>query len=1187
MKLTTLTIKGFKSFVDPTVVHFNDGVTGVVGPNGCGKSNIVDAIRWVLGEQSTRNLRSKNMENLIFNGTKARKASNRAEVTLTFENTKNLLPVDFTTVTISRVLYREGNSEYRLNNVACRLRDIQGLLMDTGISNDSYAIIELANATDIIANKDHIRRRLFEQAAGISKYKKRKKETLNKLNATQTDLNRVEDLLAEIENNLKMLERQAKKAERYIKYKDEYKELSIQLSLQDLSLHKVKHEAIKLRQEVEQGKKKEFDDKIQELELSIQDAQTGSMEFEQALQATQQALDSHMDKVRNEEQEKGLITERIKHQRERHEDLRQKIESEKLSLEEISGEIEGLEQGLVSEREVLSELMKELGSTQDNSSEIRNVYQEKKSVLEKMQAEFREMERVIYSHEREQAIVTSRAESLDREIGENKIQFQSRSADLGQYKSDLSKVISDRDQIKQKLDDLLSNDSKTAAELQKVVEESENLREELLTINRTLDQKKNEFDLTRSMVENLEGYTAANKFLKKDASWSEKAVLLADVIGCDPKYRGAIEYYLEDFLDFYVVPSLAEAQKAVSLLNDNKKGKSRFFLLDELSGSASTTNRPEGTVAALDLIHVESQYIPLFAKLLNGVYLTDDKSIAARKPAEGVVVLDAAGSVYRASGRLQGGSTGSFAGKRIGREKQLDQLQKEIEKQKAASEKLQNAFQECQAKIGELKSAQLRDKIAYHQSELNKKEQLIASFQAKIENTEQFIGASDNKNLGLAEELQELLKSKSAKDEEVAKMRGEKQEKEDAISEFRGSYLKIETELNSSSDRLNDLNSRFFKQENLVSTTTQEIQFKKNRITELSNSVQINGELMNSTMEDIQAKENNLRTSDTGLASLYEERERLQKEVGLAEKQFHRARGSIDEFNKKIRQTLKEKEQQDQVLNALREEMNTLQMDLLAVRERLRIEFQVELDELMENPSEEVSNVEELRTKVNKLQKRITNFGDVNPMAIEAYNAGKERYDFIQGQRQDLIEAKDSLMETIREIEETATTKFMEAFEKVNANFKDVFKQLFTEDDVCNLKLSDPENPLDSTVEIMARPKGKRPSTIDQLSGGEKTLTAISLIFGLYLLKPAPFCVLDEVDAPLDDNNLHKFIEMIRNFAKESQFIIVTHQKITMNKCHALYGVTMKEEGVSMLVPVDFNQLEYEMDEGDFLVNPN
>jgi len=1059
--------------------------------------------------------------------------------------------------------------------------------MDTGISNDSYAIIELANATDIIANKDHIRRRLFEQAAGISKYKKRKHETLNKLKATQTDLDRVMDLLAEIENNLKMLERQAKKAEKYIRYKDDYKELSIQLSLQDLSMHKQKHEAISLKQEIEQGKKTAFDERIQELEEAIQTSQAGTVQFELALHNAQSALDTHMDKVRNEEQEKGLLTERIKHQRERHEDLRQKIESEKLSLDDITGGIEALEQGLGAEQELLSELMKELSSSQDNSSEVRNLYQEKKRVLEQLQSEFREMERVIYSHEREQAIVSSRAESLGREIAENKIQFQSRSADLSQYKADLGKVVIERDQIKAKLEDLLSDDSKTAAELQQVVEESEKLREELLQINRILDKKKNEFDLTRSMVENLEGYTAANKFLKKDGSWSTKAVLLADVIGCDPKYRGAIEYYLEDFLDFYVVPSLGEAQKAVSLLNDNKKGKSRFFLLDELSNTTSTTSRPDGTVAALDLIHVESQYLPLFAKLLNGVYLTDNKEVAAKTPAEGVVILDAAGSVYRAAGRLQGGSTGSFAGKRIGREKQLDQLQNEIEKQKLSSEEKLAAFQDCQAKIGELKSAQLRDKIAYHQNELNKKEQLIASFQAKIENTEKFIGASDNKNVGLADELEDLLKSKASKDEEVAKLQEQKQEKEAAISEFRGSYLKIENELNNSSQRLNDLNSRFFKQENLVSTTTQEIQFKKNRITELSNSVQINGELMQSTLEEIEGKENNLRNSDTGLGKLYEERERRQKAVAVAEKDYHHSRGSIDDFNKQIRQTLKQKEQQDEVLIALREEMNSLQMELLAVRERLRIEFQVELDELMEAPTEEVSDLEELRAKVDKLQKRINNFGDVNPMAIEAYNAGKERYDFIQGQRQDLVEARDVLMETIREIEETATTKFMEAFHQVNENFQNVFKQLFTEDDVCNLKLSDPDNPLDSTVEIMARPKGKRPSTIDQLSGGEKTLTAISLIFGLYLLKPAPFCVLDEVDAPLDDNNLHKFIEMIRNFAKESQFIIVTHQKITMNKCHALYGVTMKEEGVSMLVPVDFEKLEYEMDEGDFLVKPS
>lgn len=1178
MQLTTLEIKGFKSFAEKTTIHFNNKITGVVGPNGCGKSNVVDSIRWVLGEQKTSMLRLEKMENLIFNGTKNRKPSGLAEVSLTFENTKNVLSSDYKTITITRRLFRDGESEYLLNGVACRLRDITSLFLDTGVSSDSYAIIELGMIDEILNDRDNSRRKLFEQAAGVSKYKKRKKETIDKLKGTDADLERVKDLLFEIENNLKTLEKQAKQTKRYYELKDEYKELSLLLAKYNLQSYKETFKTLEEQKRTEEDKKLEFETAVAQVEASLEKEKLDNVEKEKSLFEVQKKLNTLVAGVGEKENERNLLSQQIKYALDKRDTAERQILEANDQVEKLKLSIDKLSIDNESEGKILEGKKQELAVLETELNEIRAQHGSLKDSLTSEQKTFAEKERHIFELEKKLAVNRSSNEALQNDLSQSEGDVQKKRSELEQLQKDFEQLKADKEAAEQKLQSLIAEEENKKKEIAELEASVEKTRLELTQETRKLDARKNEFDLTKSLVENLEGFPESIKFLKKNAKWSPDTPLLSDVIYCAEEYRVAIENYLEPYLNYYVVQNFEEAIMAVNMLNDASMGRANFFILDEFeSYNGNEQLAMEGAKAVSELVELDARYKKLGAYLLDRVYMVDDSGQFDAKTlnthGRQIVLLSKSGRYIRKDFSLSGGAVGLFEGKKIGRAKNLEKLQEEIKALEITTYKLHQQVANAQVKINQLKASSVARDIDSQRNLVNQLNSKSSAAQASIQSLVKFLESADAKSKGITERLEALKGEVENINTELNALRETQNSAKAILEKTDKEFIELTNKLSEVSSRYNQKNIEFHQQQNRVNSIAQELGFKKTQVETLTSQLTRNNEVILESGMQVEENQKKLKDLEAVLLGNYADKESYQNEVAEAEKTYYDSRGLINELDGKVRELSRNRDNVAMLLGQIHDKFNELKLSLASMKERLSVEFNIDINVLLNEEFEMVQPLEEVQVETEKVKKRLENFGEINPMALEAFEEMKKRYDFIIAQRKDLEEAKASLLDTIKEIEDTAKGQFLEAFGKVRESFINVFHTLFSADDQCDLFLVNPEDPLESKIEIVAKPKGKRPTVIDQLSGGEKTLTATALLFSLYLLKPAPFCIFDEVDAPLDDANIAKFNKIINEFSKESQFIIVTHNKSTMASVDAIYGVTMAEMGVSRVVPVDFRSL--------------
>src|SRR5665213_2796191 len=580
MQLTRLEIKGFKSFGDKITLNFNDGVTGIVGPNGCGKSDVVDAIRWVLGEQSTRMLRSEKMDNVIFNGTKSRKAANLAEFSLTFDNTKNILPTDFSQVTLTRRLYRTGESEYRLNDVQCRLKDITDLFLDTGIGADSYSIIELKMIDEIINNKEGSRRNLFEEASGISKYKLRKKQTFNKLKDTEADLERVEDLLFEIEKNLKMLENQAKKTERYYRIKEQYKSLSMVLASFRIASFSESLNKIETQEERHNEEKSGIVAQIDSFEALLQQQKLNSLTSEKNLAAQQKATNDFVAKIRAYENEKRIKNEQLKFQQDKETRLTEELERDKTQLNHVLYNLKRLAEEKSQEYETLKTLQLQVADLKTTVDELRLQQASAGNEVTELTNVNTTLQNQAYKTEKDLDILQIQQQALEQESQRNVEDTATKEAELSHFNQVVAgleqRVGADESELKM----LVDFETKLQEQITANESELNGIQEKIISESRKLDAKQNEYNLTKSMVDNLEGFPESIRFLKKATGWAKNAPLFSDVLFCREEYRVAIENYLEPLMNHYVVETYDEAIRAINLLSNAAQGRAQFFVLD-------------------------------------------------------------------------------------------------------------------------------------------------------------------------------------------------------------------------------------------------------------------------------------------------------------------------------------------------------------------------------------------------------------------------------------------------------------------------------------------------------------------------------------------------------------------------------------------------------------------------------
>ncbi|HAA12803.1 MAG TPA: chromosome segregation protein SMC [Cytophagales bacterium] len=1176
MKLTKLEIKGFKSFGDRVVINFDKGITGIVGPNGCGKSNVVDSIRWVLGEQRTRNLRSEKMENIIFNGTRKRKPTNLAEVSITFENTRNLLPTEYTSVTITRRYYRSGESEYLLNGVTCRLKDITDLFMDTGIASNSYAIIELKMVDEILQDKDNSRRGLFEEAAGIAKFRTRKKETMKKLADTDADLERVEDLLYEIEKNMRSLERQAKQTQRYFKIKEEYKVLSIALAVRTMEelTHALERSQKQLAEEEE--RKIALAAQIAEKDAGIQAQKKGMVDKEKILASRQKALNEYVSNIRQYESDKKIKNERLRFLNDKVAGLQEQISQDKQSRERAEFSISSLSKELEGAEKIFREMEARIDELKADYEEQKAKTQGIKEEAEEVNRQFRTKQDAAFQLDKSVELKQMQLSGLKQELEKTAVDTTEQRGSLEEFEGKMNDLKAELDEKRGELDGLKQKELKLQERIESTEKTIEMIREELTQTNRKLDARRNEFQLTKSLVDNLEGFPEAIKFLKKSAKWAEDAPLLSDILTTEEEYRVAIENFLEPFMNYYIVETEAQAYQAVNLLSDASKGKAHFFVLDRFEKYNPEPPRVMGdAIPATEIVEYDSKYRKLITYILDNVYLvrSDDDALPENDEATFITL---SGKFTRRRFSIHGGSVGLFEGKRIGRAKNLKKLEEQIEELTTKRDGIRRTLEENQKALTKAKDSTRKRDIETLQQEINRINEAYISTKTKQEQLAQLINSAANKREDIEERLTQLNEELM---DEAPRAKLEREALQDL--EYRTQELqnKLETEnewLSQKSSTYNQENILFHQQQNRVQSIEQEVGYKRNSLENSQERITNNQEELEKTETEVRTLLENGEESEDELLEMYQEKERIEAGVNEAEKEYYQSRGDIDLLEEGRRELQRKRESGDQLIMELQNSRNEAKMRVTSVKDRLSVEFEVDLDNLQEEPDPiHMTKTEpELREEVQTIKGKLEKIGPINPMAMEAYQEIKERHDFIIEQKKDLVEAKESLVSTISEIDAVAKETFLEAYHKIKENFVVVFRSLFTEEDECDLILTDPENPLDSKIEIIAKPKGKRPLTINQLSGGEKTLTATSLLFSIYLLKPAPFCIFDEVDAPLDDANIDKFNNIIKKFSNESQFVIVTHNKRTMASTDVIYGITMIEQGVSRAVPVDLRELE-------------
>jgi len=1175
VKLTSLNLKGFKSFPEKTSIHFNENITGVVGPNGSGKSNIVDAIRWVLGEQKTSSLRSEKMDNLIFNGSRERKASGLAEVSLSFENNKGLIPSEFKEITITRILHRDGESEYRINDVPCRLKDITGLFMDTGVASDSYAIIELKMIDEILNDRENSRRRLFEQASGISKYKIRKRETLNKLTLTDTDLARVEDLLFEIGNNLKELEAQARKTKRYYALKEEYKTLSLQLSRMQVARHRETFQQIETQKQNQEDKRLEIETRITQVEAEIAKEKTALIEKEKNLTSRQKELNELINAITKKESEKNLAQEQVRFLNERVAQLQKQMSESETGIVKLTGQLEQINEKRILQKTGLETFVKELETKQQEMTGVKQQNDSLKTELDTLREANQLLERQVNDYEKKIAINNAEKENLSNVISQNTGKNKELEEQISLMHAEAEAVKKEIDEKNSRLASLQKEDEKLQSETEKAENDLRELEQLLSKESRKLDSKKNEYSLNKSLIDNLEGFPESIKFLKKKSESARQAQMLSDIFYCGEQYRAAIENYLEPFLNYFVVDEAREAYESINLLSDASIGRANFFILSKFENYRQKERQSiANAVPALEVVEIDDKYKKLAAFLLDHVYLvSEDKFKESELSAENAILLSMNGKYIRTGYSLSGGALGLFEGMRLGRIKNLDKLKEEIRELEGLVKDYESQKESLQKKIEELKSSSLQQAMEAVREELSRTGPKLVSLMTKIENFQTFIAENLTKNSSIASKIRQLEVENEKLAIQLNELLSQKEKSGADYENLLQRFNNVSESLAKSTGEFNEKNIEFHRQQNLLNSLEQEAGFTERQIGELRARIEQAQQEVRVDEEKIEDHRLKLEVLNQELIASYTEKENYENTLSQAETQYYDARGTINELEEHLKAEQKNRAHIDMLLNEIKDKSTEMRIELNALRERLSVEFNINLDNLTEEAPEEELIEEEVREKVLKVKSRLDNFGEINPMAVEAFEEMQKRFDFITAQKNDLLEAKKSLMETINEIEDTAREKFMEAFEKARENFQNIFRTLFSEEDTCDMLLVNPENPLESEIEIIAKPKGKKPQTINQLSGGEKSLTALAILFALYLLKPAPFCILDEVDAPLDDANIDKFNKTIRHFSKESQFILVTHNKQTMAAVDVIYGVTMPETGVSRVVPVDFRSL--------------
>ena len=1180
MYLSKLEIFGFKSFPNKTEFLFNQGMTAIVGPNGCGKTNILDAIRWVLGEQRTSLLRGERMEEVIFNGTKELKPLGMAEVSLVIENNQGILPTEYQEVQITRRLFRSGESEYLLNKKACRLKDIIDLFLDTGMGTHAYSVIQPEMVESILSNKTEDRRFLFEEASGISKYKHRKKEACRKLESTENDLLRLKDLTAEVERQVNSLKRQVRKAERF-------KRLSQELKEKELKTSKTEYDSLWEKEgQLETGLKEKEEERVAqqarlaELELKSEKLKLDLTQIEKKFFASQRELEESLEALRTLEKENALNKERVLNLQENQKRLEKEIEENLSRRETIRAEIKEKEEKSREVIEKINSMEKEHQSREEELKALDERLRNYKENISSLNAQLSEVNKLLHQAELEEQNYRLQLDELEKK----KTSLEEEEKNL----LDTLKIVQrEKGVLKESIHSIKSSLEDKSRERVALQAKSEEIQETIESwINQKNDKEKTisslkaKLELLRDMVEHYEGYQAGvREILSQKERIPGLVAPVASLINVDKEYLTAIEVALGESAQFILSQDFESARKGIELLREEKKGRATFIILNkfrEISPEPEKINLEGNGIKgwAKEFVKCKEEYQPVIDFLLGRIALVDSLSngidLSSKLGQEyGVVTLD--GQVIKGGKVVEGGSAKEIF--LVGREDELKGIAQELS---SREEELVNLNKEIEAKEKEksglfLAISDLDQKTEEERKRLNDFE-LDSARQQEMEK-----GLTERKEIAVQkkEEISQELAALKEKEKDLKSV-GLKERRKTLEREYEKQEEKLkksETEKESAYLNLNQLRIE------LVSLQGKEEQIKNEaeRLKDLEldlvadeESKRKESEEINSGMQELDRK---IEEQKSDLVSKEKSRVEKEEQAQSCQEEMERIQPELASLEEELKSKRKIKEELQEILHKLELEKLEVSTSRENLKKKIWEEQEKDLEKVEPLSEEEKKEVESYPQRILELKEKIKELGPVNLLALEEYQQEKDRFDFLQKQMQDLVEAKENLVSTIDKINVTATELFLETFQKVKANFQQVFETLF-EGGEAEVNLIEGIDPLESPIEISARPMGKKLININQLSGGEKALTALSLLFALYLVKPSPFCILDEVDAPLDDANLARFIKLIKNFSQKTQFIIITHNKLTMESADVLYGVTMEKPGVSKIVSVKLNPQE-------------
>jgi chromosome segregation protein len=1177
MYLSKLEIIGFKSFANRVNLAFDSGISAIVGPNGCGKTNIVDAIRWVLGEQRYSALRSDRMEDVIFNGTKTRKALGMAEASLVIENTKGILPSEYTQVTVGRRVYRSGESEYLLNKVPCRLKDILDLFMDTGMGADAYSVIELKMIETILSDKTDERRRLFEEAAGVTKYKHRRKAAYRKLESVQDDLVRVNDIVSEVQKAVSTLERQARRAEQFNEVKARLRTMEIDLMEREYA------QLVGRSTPLEERLRVLIDDRSRiDLDLSGQEARSEALrgrmlEAEKRLAEAQRDVSLQRESMHRLEEANAVAAERIRSLRANAVRLDNEQAELRVTLTTMEGERVSLEASIGALREREAATARILEERKAALAECGSRLDAAKAALRGLNDRTLSLVQSAAERQAEQDRKRGRVESLSGRSSRAGEETESYEQDMARLDGVIAELTAEDRQLRRKFTEAEMGYYQAEGRRKELSETIDRLRVREAELQNELGRKSARVDFLKGLVESREGLPEGVRYLSSSADWKPSLnVTLADAVHAEGRYRAAIEAALGDYAGLLVVGDSAEAERGIALLKQEERGKATFVCLDRLPEIRSSVKLPAlpGVVGfAYDIARCERAYASLFRLLLDRVVIVEDAAAAAavsgRIPGVRCVTVD--GEIRTGVGIRRGGSRRQDEGGLIGKREQIEELHKEIESLRGL---LQTSGEERGSVVAahdaiDLKS--LNEAVKSVEKEMNAIEMRIAQVAFEKKRAADIIEKNREEMRALAAEVEDLQMRINADDPALAALAEEKAGAERAIGAATRELEVLEEEWNSRSREMND-------GEIALVTIRGELQNADERFARIIAAVEEAVALIARKDEEKGHGRQAIASDEAAVAESVRELEGLREVLGVLEARREAVERDVSSLRDEIHAielAIKDRRRtHDDALRSVHEHELRL-ADLRAkadhIRARAREEFEMEL-ELRTYPDNEFVDFAALRDDIQGLRDKIKTLGNINFAAFEEFTTERERLEFLTAQRQDLLEAEKTLLATIEEINVTAQKKFLGTFGLIRNNFIETFKSLFDPGDECDLRLEEGVDPLEAGIEIVAKPRGKRPTSIDLLSGGEKTLTATALLFAIYLVKPSPFCILDEVDAPLDDANVDRFTRILRKFSDNTQFIVVTHNKRTMEAASALYGVTMEEEGVSKLVTVRFTK---------------